>query len=108
MRHSTAGLAGSVVPTATTTNYQELSGNFLKSRTIRIDRAPAGTGNWTSNYATTTAVTADANDNNWFISFTVTGTNGSVSYDFRARVLGEPGLDGDTSPKWTLTWSSAC
>lgn len=92
----------------TTTDYQKLTGNFLPSRTVHFDRAPAGSGNWTTNYASTTSTSHDPNDNNWFKSFTVSGSNGSVSYDFRARIIPEPGLDGDTSAIFTLTWSTGC
>ena len=87
-------------------NYGALSGNSLPSRTVFLDRWPKGSTAWTIDYAS--VATDGGSANNWSRTFSVSGSSGVTTYEFRAHFKGESGLDADYSPVVGLTWSNPC
>ena len=88
-------------------NYETLGGNPLASRTVIIDRKLRAASTWTNNYSSAVATNATTG-NNWSRSFTQTGSGSTVTYDYRARYVGETGVAGVTSGVVSLTWRSPC
>ncbi|MEO8290555.1 MAG: hypothetical protein ABI649_06115 [Gaiellaceae bacterium] len=88
-----------------TTNYKRLADNPLTNRTVWFDRKLHSGATWTLNIASTLA--SNVSGNNWTKSFAVS-TPTTISYDYRAHYDGEVGVDDDTSPTFTITWSRAC
>ena len=88
----------------TNSNYGTLGGNPLASRTIFMDRKLHSAGTWTVDYSS--AVASNVSGNNWSGSFTVTGSSGSTTYDYRAHFKGEAGVDPVYSGTVSLTWKA--
>ena len=85
-------------------SYKQLGGNPLTSRTIYFDRRLRGATTWVG---VGTTVATNASGFNWSKSFS-SGTAGNVTYEYRARYLGESGVGGATSAIFTSTWGAAC
>ncbi|HEX7949450.1 MAG TPA: hypothetical protein VF494_03805 [Candidatus Limnocylindrales bacterium] len=90
-------------------SYGPLGGNNIASHTVWIDRRVGGTSTWTEDYRTVTTSTASSG-NTWSIIESVSGSSGSVTYEYRAdwHRPSLEGLDSSTSSTLSLTWSSAC
>ncbi|MEO6207087.1 MAG: hypothetical protein ABIP77_03940 [Candidatus Limnocylindrales bacterium] len=98
----TAVLSGGL-GVAVSSGYQRMSGAPLGGRTVWFDRKPRTSSVWTLNIAS--AVTSASGS--WSRGFS-TGSAATVTYDFRAHVSSETGLDGSTGPVIGVTWRSGC
>jgi hypothetical protein len=90
----------------TTSAYEHISGNPLTSRTVFFDRKLHSSSTWTLDYAS--SVATNSAGNNWTHTFSVAGSSGSVTYDFRAHYKGETGVDPVYSSVVSLSWSNPC
>ena len=91
-----------------TGTYKNMAKNPLAGRTVRIQRKPSTSSDWTAYSAITTTANATASGNNW--TRTLPAPTSTGTWNYRAYFDGTSGEDllADGPVTFNVTWTTSC